>query len=285
MQQLTNKDTDSTASPPTVIIKPSKSVALSFKELYDYRELFGFLIWRDITVRYKQTVLGILWAVIQPVLSMVVFTVIFGRFVGVNTDGLPYPIFSYSALVIWTYFADALRRSTDSLVANNSLVTKVYFPRLIMPIASVLSGLFDFCLAFLVLIGLFFYYHIPFRPEIFYLPIFLLLAIMTAFGTGAWLSALNVRYRDIRYIVPFLSQIWLFGSPVVYSATSVPEQWRLLYGINPMAGVVQGFRWALLGQGQPSSIMMTASIISATILFLSGIWYFRRVEKYFADFI
>ena len=260
-------------------------VAINFRELWRYRELLGFLIWRDITVRYKQTILGALWAIIQPFVMMVVLSVIFGRFLNVDTDKLPYPIFSYSALIIWTYFAQALRRSTESLVMNTPLVTKIYFPRLIIPIETTLSGLIDFAISFLVLVGMYFYYGIAIRITILYLPFFLLMACLLAFGIGSWLSALNVKYRDIRYIAPLLTQIWMFGSPVAYSISLVPEKWRFFYSLNPMAGVVQGFRWSLLGQGKPSGTMIGTSVIIIIAILLSGVYYFRRMEKEFADVI
>lgn len=269
-----------------IVIKPQRGwIGINFRELWRYRELLGFFVWRDITIRYKQTLLGALWAIIQPFLTMVVLSIVFGRFMKVPTDGLPYPIFSYSALVVWTYFAGSLTRSTESLVRNPSLVTKIYFPRLIMPIATTLSGLVDFAVAFVVLIGMFFYYGIEIRITILYLPLYLFMACILAFGVGTWLSSMNVKYRDIRYVVPFLTQIWMFASPVAYSSTLIPEKWRFIYGLNAMAGVVQGFRWALLGQGKPSGNMMGVSIIIIVVILISGLYYFRRMEKEFADVI
>jgi len=267
-------------------LRPQRGwVGLNLREIWRYRELLGFLIWRDITVRYKQTLLGALWAIIQPFVMMVVLSVIFGRFLNVDTDGLPYPIFSYSALVVWTYFAQALRRSTESLVTNTPLVTKIYFPRLIIPIGTTLSGLVDFSIAFIVLIGMFFYYGIAVQVTILYLPLFLLMACASAFGIGCWLSALNVKYRDVSYIVPLLTQVWMFISPVAYSLNLVPQRLRFVYGINPMAGVVQGFRWALIGQGRPPGIMLGTSIIIIVVILISGVYYFRRMEKDFSDVI
>jgi len=272
--------------PEITIIKPQCGwISINFRELWKYRELLGFLIWRDITVRYKQTLMGALWAIIQPFFTMIVLSVVFGKIAKVPTDGLPYPIFSYSALVVWTYFAGALRRSTESLIMNTNLVTKIYFPRLIMPISSTLSGLIDFAISFLVLIGMFFYYGISIHLTILYLPVFLFLACALAFGMGSWLCAMNVKYRDIRYAVPFLVQIWMFASPVAYSSSSVPEKWKFIYGLNPMAGIVQGFRWALLGQGQPSGTMMAASVVIIALTLVSGLFYFRRMERGFADVI
>lgn len=272
--------------PELTIIKPQHGwLGINFHELWKYRELLGFLIWRDITVRYKQTLMGALWAIIQPFFTMIVLSVVFGKIARVPTDGLPYPIFSYSALVVWTYFAGALRRSTESLIMNTNLVTKIYFPRLIMPVSSTLSGLIDFAISFLVLIGMFFYYGITIHLTIFYLPFFLLLACALAFGTGTWLCAMNVKFRDIRYAVPFLAQIWMFASPVAYSSSSVPEKWKFIYGLNPMAGIVQGFRWSLLGKGQPSGLMLGVSVAVTAVILVSGVFYFRRMEKEFADVI
>lgn len=268
------------------IIKPQRGwISIDFRELWKYRELLGFLIWRDIAVRYKQTLMGALWAIIQPLFTMIVLSIVFGKIAKVPTDGLPYPIFSYSALVVWSYFGGALRRSTESLIMNTNLVTKVYFPRLIMPISSTLSGLVDFVISFTVLIVMFCYYGVSIPLTILYLPFFLFLACALAFGMGTWLCAMNVKYRDVRYAVPFLIQIWMFASPVAYSSSSIPEKWKFIYGLNPMAGVVQGFRWALLGQGKPSGSMLAASIIIVTVVLVSGVYYFRRMENGFADVI
>jgi len=269
-----------------VRIRPRRGWAgIDFREIWLYRELLGFLIWREITVRYKQTLLGATWAVLQPVVLMVILSVVFGRFLRVDTQGLPYPIFSYSALIVWTYFSQAMRRSTESVVANSHLVTKIYFPRLIIPIGSTLSGLVDFGIALIVLIGMYFYYGIALRLTIVFLPLFLLMAAALAFGVGSWLSALNVRYRDINYVVPLLIQVWMFASPVAYSVNQVPENLRLLYSLNPMVCVVQGFRWALLGQIRPTGTMLGSAIGIITVVLVSGVYYFRRMETEFADVI
>lgn len=274
------------SAPEITIIKPQRGwVGINVRELLQFRELLGFLVWRDITIRYKQTLLGALWAVIQPFVSMVVLSVIFGKLVDVPTDGLPYPIFSYSALVLWSYFTDALKRSSDSLIMNTNLVTKIYFPRIIMPLSTVISPLLDFTIAMLVLIGMYIYYGIPIRMQIVYFPIYLLLAVVTAFGIGTLLAAINVKYRDIKYTVPFITQIWMFASPVAYSSTIVPDKWRYIYGLNPMAGIVQGFRWALLGQGKPSTGMLCSSAVVAVAAVVIGVLHFRRMESEFADVI
>lgn len=268
------------------IIQPSTGwVSLRLQELWKYRELLYFLVWRDIKVRYKQTVLGVAWAIIQPFCAMVVFSVFFGKLAKVPSDGLPYPIFAYTALLPWQLFAHALTESGNSLVANQQLIKKVYFPRLAIPIAAVLAGLVDFAIAFVVLLGMMVYYGIYPTLAIVTLPLFILFAIATALAAGLWLSALNVEYRDVRYIIPFLTQFWLFATPVVYPSSLVPETWRALYGLNPMAGVVEGFRWALLGKSGGMGPLMLVSIIMVTILLIGGLIYFRRMEKTFADLV
>jgi lipopolysaccharide transport system permease protein len=259
--------------------------SLNIRELWEYRELLYFLVWRDIKVRYKQTVLGATWAILQPFLTMVVFSVFFGSLARLPSDGVPYPIFAYCALLPWQLFAHALTESGNSLVANRHLITKVYFPRLAIPAAAVLAGLVDFGVAFLVLLGMMFYYGRMPPPTVVALPFFLLLAIATALAVGLWLSALNVRYRDVRYTIPFLTQFWLFATPIAYSSSLVPEQWRALYGLNPMAGVVEGFRWALLGAGQGAGPLVLVSALTVAVLFLGGLVYFRRVERTFADVV
>jgi len=270
---------------PVVIIRPSRGwVSLNLRDLWEYRELLYFLIWRDVKVRYKQTVLGAAWAILQPFLTMVVFSVFFGRLAKVPSDGIPYPVFAYTALLPWQLFAHALTESGNSLVANQQLLKKVYFPRLVIPISAVLAGLLDFSIAFVVLIGMMFYYRIVPTAVAFTLPLFLLLAIATALGVGLWLSALNVQYRDVRYTIPFLTQFWLFATPVAYSSSLVPEWIRPLYGLNPMAGVVEGFRWALLGKGGVGPLMIV-SALAVTLLLLGGLVYFRRMEKTFADVV
>jgi lipopolysaccharide transport system permease protein len=255
------------------------------KEIWNYRELLYFLIWRDIKVRYKQTVLGAAWAIIQPVFMMLVFSLFFGKLARVPSDGLPYPIFVFTALLPWHLFAYALAESSNSLVANERLITKVYFPRLIVPVAAVLAGLADFAIAFVILILMMLYYRVVPGIGIVFLPFFLLLAIGTALAVGLWLSALNVQYRDVRYTLAFLTQFWLFATPVSYPSSIVPEKWRALYGLNPMAGVVEGFRWALLGKGEPPGALLAVSIVMVILLLIGGLFYFRRMEQTFADIV
>ena len=258
-------------------------MALRLRELWEYRELLYFLVWRDIKVRYKQTVLGAAWAIIQPFFTMVVFSVFFGRLAKLPSDGVPYPVFTYCALVPWTYFATALTMSSNSLVDHARLITKVYFPRLLVPAASVLAGLVDLGIAAIVLVGMLLYYGIAPGAAVIFLPVFVLLAAATALAVGLWLSALNVQYRDVRYTIPFLVQFWLFITPVAYSSSLVPPRWRALYGLNPMTGVVEGFRWALLGKAEPPGTLLLASAFSVAALLLGGLFYFRRMERRFAD--
>lgn len=273
-------------APPTVVrIRPSRGwVSLKLHDLWEYRELLYFLVWRDLKVRHKQTVLGAAWAVIQPFSTMVVFSVFLGQFAKIPSDGIPYPIFAYAALLPWTYFAQALNQSSNSLVGSAHLISKVYFPRLVMPISSVLSGMVDFAIAFLVLLGMMVYYGIPPTPSLVFLPAFLLLAVITALGVGMWLSALNVEYRDVRYVVPFLIQIWLFATPVAYPSSLLAEPFRTLYGLNPMVGVVEGFRWALLGTSPPGPMIALSALVTLALL-VSGAFCFRRMERSFADVV
>jgi lipopolysaccharide transport system permease protein len=259
--------------------------SLDLRDLWAYRELLYFLVWRDIKVRYKQTVLGAAWAILQPFATMVVFSLFIGKLAGVPSEGLPYPIFSYAALVPWTFFAQGVSQSAGSVVSSQNLITKVYFPRLAIPLATVLAGVVDFVLAFVVLLGMMAYYGIVPTSNIVFLPLFLLLAFVTATGAGLWLSALNVRYRDVRYVVPFLTQLWLLLTPIAYPSTLLPGRWRTLYGINPMAGVADGFRWALLGSGSPPGPMIAVSSGAAAALLVSGALYFRRLERNFADIV
>jgi lipopolysaccharide transport system permease protein len=275
------------ASPlPHIRIEPTKGwVALQLRELWRYRELLYFLTWRDIKVRYKQTVLGATWAVIQPFMTMVVFSLFFGRLAQIPSDGIPYPIFSYAALVPWTFFANGLGQSSNSLVGSSNLIKKVYFPRLAIPIATILSGVIDFVLAFLVLLAMMFFYGIFPTVNVVWLPFFLLLALVTSLGAGLWLSAMNVQFRDVRYVVPFLTQLWLFATPIAYPSSIIPEVWRPLYAVNPMVGVVEGFRWALLGVETRPGPMVIVSAIAAVGLLVSGAFYFRRMEKTFADVV
>lgn len=278
--------TTSPVSDGRFVIEPSRGwVAPKLGELWAYRGLFYFLVWRDVKVRYKQTALGAAWAILQPFMTMVVFSIFFGRLANVPSDGIPYPIFAYTALLPWQLFAHALSESGNSLVNNQELVTKVYFPRLIIPLSAVLAGLVDFCLAFTVLIGMMYYYGITPSLAILTLPLFVLVACMAALAVGLWLAALNVQYRDVRYTIPFLTQFWLFVTPIAYSASLVPEQWRLLYGLNPMLGVVEGFRWAMLGKADALGPSVFVSITMTVLLLIGGLFYFRRVERTFADVV
>jgi lipopolysaccharide transport system permease protein len=254
-------------------------------ELWAYRELLYFLTWRDIKVRYKQTVLGVSWAVLQPVLAMILFTIVFGHVAKVSSSGIPYPIFSYSALVAWYFFATSAQSASNSLVGNTQLVTKVYFPRIFVVASPVLGAAVDFALAFLILVALMVYYGIAPTIGVVALPGFFLLAAAAATGLGAWLAALNVKYRDVRFVVPFLLQLWLFATPIVYSIDKLHEPWRTLFGINPMAGVVLGFRWALAGGTAPSGLLVLASALSGLVILVAGVLYFGRTEKTFADVI
>ncbi len=271
---------------PTLFIRPQTGwTSVGLKELWEYRELLYFLTWRDIKVRYKQTVLGAAWAIIQPFFMMVVFSLFFGYLARVPSDGIPYPVFAYCALLPWQLFAHALTESSNSLVANERLITKVYFPRLIVPISAVLGGLLDFAIAFVILILMMAYYGVRPTWAIVTLPAFLLLAIVTALGVGLWLSALNVKYRDVRYTISFLIQFWLFATPVAYSSSLVPARWRALYGLNPMAGVVEGFRWALLGKSEGPGALLAVSVAVVILILIGGLYYFRRMEAEFADVV
>jgi len=271
---------------PVTHITPSKGrVSLRPRDLWEYRELLYFLTWRDILVRYKQTVLGVAWAIIQPFFTMVVFSLFFGKLAKIPSDGIPYPIFSYAALVPWTFFSNSLTKASNSLVGNSALIRKIYFPRLAMPIAAVLSEIVDFVLAFIVLIGMMLFYGIVPTIHVFWLPGLLLLAFVASLGVGLWLSAMNVHFRDIRYIVPFITQFWLFATPVAYPSSLLPEPWRMLYGINPMVGVVEGFRWALLGTDTAPGLMIIVSSVVSLALLIGGAYCFLRMEKTFADVV
>ncbi len=271
---------------PVTIIRPSRGwISLNLRDLWEYRELLYFLTWRDIKVRYKQTVLGAAWAIIQPFFTMVVFSVFFGKLAKMPSDDIPYPIFSYAALVPWTFFANGLSQSSSSLVASANLIKKVYFPRLVVPISAVISGVVDFVLAFVVLLGMMLFYGIVPTAAIVWLPLLLLLALVTSLGVGLWLTAMNVQFRDVRYAVPFLVQAWMFATPIAYPSSLLDEPWRTLYGINPMAGVVEGFRWALLGtETAPGPIVLVSALVAVGLL-VSGAFYFRRMEKTFADVV
>lgn len=272
---------------PTLRIAPSKGwVPLKLKDLWEYRELLYFLVWRDIKVRYKQTALGATWAIIQPFFTMVVFSIFFGHLAKVPSDNIPYPLFSFAALVPWTFFANGLSQSSNSLVGSGTLITKVYFPRLIIPLAAVFSGIVDFVLAFLVLLGMMVYYGLfPTTINVLWLPLFLLLALTTSLGVGLWLSALNVEYRDVRYIVPFITQFWMLATPIGYPSSLLQQPWRTLYGLNPMVGVAEGFRWALLGTNTAPGPIIAVSSAAAVLILVTGAFYFRRMEKTFADLV
>jgi len=272
---------------PDLVIQPSKGwVSLDLQQLWQYRELLYFLTWRDVKVRYKQTVLGAAWAIIQPLMTMVVFTLFFGNLANIPSDDIPYPIFSYAALVPWGFFASGLGKSSNSLVSNANLLKKIYFPRLIIPISNVLSGFVDFVLAFIVLLLMMPIFGTLPTINIIWLPFFLLLAAVSSLGVGLWLSAMNVQFRDVRYIVPFITQLWLFITPIAYPSSLIEnEALRFIYGLNPMAGVVEGFRWALLGTDTAPSVVIIASSLVAVVLFISGMYYFRRLEKNFADVV
>jgi len=271
---------------PVIQIRPSKGwVSLKLDELWEYRELLYFLVWRDLKVRYKQTVLGIAWAIIQPFFTMIVFSLFFGKLAKVPSDGIPYAIFSFAALVPWTFFANGLSMASNSLVDSANLIKKVYFPRLTIPLAIVLSGVVDFVLAFAVLLGMMFYFGIAPTFNVIWLPLLLLLALVTSLGVSLWLSAMNVQFRDVRYTIPFLTQFWLFATPIAYPSSLLSEPWRTLYGINPMAGVVEGFRWALLSTNTMPGPIVIVSSLAALFVLVSGTYYFCRMERTFADVI
>jgi len=274
--------------PNTIYIKPSTGLAaLNLRDLWMYRELVYFMVWREVKVRYKQTMLGAAWAIIQPVMNMIVFSVLFGGIAKLPTDGnIPYPIFTFTALLPWQLFVGALNQASRSLTANQNMVTKIYFPRLVLPLASILSGLVDFVIAFVILIGLMVYYRVtPSINVIWALPMLLLLAIVTALGVALWLSAINVQYRDVNYALPFLTQFWFFITPVAYSSNLISAKWQLVYSVNPMAGVVNGFRWALLGVGNGPDAGLWISVVVSITFLISGLFYFRNMEKTFADTI
>ena len=270
----------------TTVIKSSQGwVSLQLRQLWECRELLYFLTWRDIKVRYKQTVLGASWAIIQPFFTMVVFSVFFGHFAKVPSDGMPYPIFSYTALVPWYFFSHSLTMSSNSLVGSANVIRKIYFPRLVMPTASVLAGIVDFALAFVVLLGMIAYFGQWPTAAVVWLPLLLLLALVTSLSVGLWLSAMNVQFRDVRHATPFLTQFWLFSTPIAYPASLLSEPWRTIYGLNPMTGVVEGFRWALLGAETEPGLLIGVSALAALTLLVTGAFYFRRMEKTFADVV
>jgi len=276
----------SASSEPVLVIQPSRVwFHLDLAALWQYRELLYFLVWRDLKVRYKQTAIGATWAILQPLMTMVIFTVIFGHFAKIPSDGLPYPIFAYTGLLPWTYFASALNRSSSSVVAEAHLISKVYFPRAVLPLAGTVSGIIDFAVAFVLLLGMMIWYGIMPAWGLLALPLFLLLALATALAVGLWCSALNVRYRDVGYTIPFLTQCWMYASPVAYPVSLVPENWRFVYSLNPMAGVIEGFRWALLGKHGPDFVVMAVSTVVVALLLVGGLVFFKHVERTFVDVV
>jgi lipopolysaccharide transport system permease protein len=275
------------AAPPAVhVIRPPQGwLELNLAELWAYRELLYFFVWRDIKVRYKQTLIGAGWAVLQPLLAMTVFTLIFGMLAKIPSDGLPYPVFYFCALLPWMYFAGALATATNTIVYHQRVITKVFFPRVLLPVSAVLAGLLDLAIGFVLLLGMLAYYGMVPTIHMTLLPLFVLLALATALGVGLWLSALNALYRDVRYVVPFVVQIWMFASPVVYPASLVPVEWRWLYGLNPMAGVIEGFRWAVTGSGEAPGMTLLASSLAVALILVSGLFYFQRMESKIADVV
>lgn len=276
----------STGSSPVIRIAPSRSwTAIGWRELWEYRELLYFLMWRDIKLRYKQTALGAAWAVLQPVLTMLVFSLFFGKLAKMPTDGLPYPLFALSALVLWTFFANGLTMASGSLVNNANLLRKVYFPRLAVPIAAVLSGLVDFAVTFIVLVGAMAYFGYSLTLRAFAVPPLLLLTLLISLGVGLWLAALSVAFRDVKYVVPYATQLWMFITPIVYPSSLLSARWRTLYALNPMVGVIEGFRWAMLGSKTTPGPLIVSSSVAAVVILIGGTLFFRRLEKTFADVI
>ena len=279
------------SSTTLVIRPPQRRISLELRSLWEHRGLVYFFVWRDIKVRYKQSIFGVGWAIIQPLFMMAAFTLFFGRLAGISADGIPRPIFYYAAILPWGYFSNAVTHASNSVIAGQAVFTKVYFPRLVLPLSSVLSGLLDLAIAFVMLMGMVAFYAfrgtpgVDVSPVIALLPLFIILAVATALGTGLWLSALHARYRDVRYIVGFLTQFWMFASPVAYPSSIVPERWRALYGLNPMAGVIDGFRWSLTGQGRPPGPLLAASTAAVLLLLWGGLWYFRSREGTMADIV
>lgn len=285
MRMEITKDNPNPSTAHHIQIRPPKKwVPIDIGELLNYRELLFSFMWRDIKIRYKQTALGFLWAIIQPLFMMVIFTVIFGGFAKIPSDGIPYPLFSFAALLPWLLFSEGLTRSTMSMVSNANIMTKVYFPRLIMPVSGILSPLVDFAVSISILVIIMAFYGFVPTINVVFLPLFILLALATSLGVGLWLSALNVKYRDFQYTVPFIIQLWMYASPVVYPASIVPASLKLLYSLNPMAGVIEGFRWALLGTEMPGA-MILVSVGVVILLLVSGAFYFRRMEQYYADVV
>jgi len=284
MNKSTAIESQAHASEETLVLKPTKGwIALNLKDLWRYRELVYFLVWRDVLVRYKQTLLGAAWAIFQPLMQMVVFNFLFGSMAKITTGEIPRPIFTFSALLPWNLFSKALVDASNSLVANRNMITKVYFPRLVVPLASVLSGVVDFLIAFLILIGMMVYYQVVVPATVWLVPVLILLALALAFGAGLWFSAWNLHYRDVRYFIPFLSQFWMLASPIAYPLSEIPEKWQTLYMLNPMVGVVEGFRWTLLGGENLPHLALLVSVVITTVVLIGGLYYFRRMERTFAD--
>lgn len=280
------QDRAENAPKPTVRIRPSKGwVALDLKELWTFRELIYFFAWREVKVRYKQTIIGAGWAIIQPFVTMVIFSLFFGKLASMPSDGVPYPIFSFAALVPWSYFSAVMTNTSNTIIANSNMIKKIYFPRLAMPVSAILTAGIDFVLQFAVLLGMLFYYDIALSWKVLWLPLLLLLAVVTSLGVGLWLSALNVRFRDVRHMLAFIVQVWFFATPITYASSLLPAPWSTIYGINPMAGVVEGFRWALIGTDTQPGTMVVLSAITAVAILISGLYYFRRMESTFADLI
>ena len=283
---MTELATTQPAGPITTRIRPSGGwISLNLREIWEYRELIYFFVWRDLKVRYRQTILGVSWAVLQPFLTMVILSLFFGRLAKIPSDGLPYPVFSYAALVPWTFFANSLTTASNSIISSSNMLKKIYFPRMTLPIAAVLSGLVDLFLALLVLLGMMLVYGLVPTANVLWLPALLLLTLVTSLGASLWLSAMNVQFRDVRYAVPFLIQAWMFATPVAYPSSLLSEPWKTVYGLNPMAGVVEGSRWALLGTDTAPGLIILVSTLVAVALLLSGAYYFRRMEKSFADIV
>jgi lipopolysaccharide transport system permease protein len=286
MSDITSSESLARPSEETLVLKPTKGwISLNLKDLWRYRELIYFLTWRDILVRYKQTLLGASWAVLQPLMQMIVFNFLFGNMANISTGNIPRPIFTFSALLPWNLFAKALSDTSNSLVANRNMITKVYFPRLVVPIASVLSGVVDFLIAFLILIGMMIYYQVAVPVTVWLVPVFILLSLVVALGVGLWFSAWNLHYRDVRYFIPFLSQFWMLASPIAYPLSRIPEKFQTLYMLNPMVGVVEGFRWALIGGDPVPQLALIFSAGIGLLLLISGLFYFRRMERTFADMV
>jgi lipopolysaccharide transport system permease protein len=283
---MSASQTTTLTNPPVIrITPPGDWWTVPVEELWEYRELLYFFVWRDIKIRYKQTLVGAAWAVLQPFLTMLIFSLFFGALAHIPSQGLPYPIFYYSALLPWMYFAASLQNATSAIVDNQRMITKVYFPRLALPISAVLSGLVDFAISFLMFVAMMAYYRVHPTLALLWMPLFLLMCFATALGFGLWLAALNALYRDVRYVVPFLVQFWLFASPVAYPSSLVPAKWRWLYGLNPMTGVIEGFRWSLTGNGNPPGRLAMISAAVVVIVLLAGLAYFQRMETTIADVV